>query len=397
MTPEPESQGVPWGEYRPLGVDPHDPKFTPKPDAVLAAVETFCRRYLGLHEGTWLPLALWAIGTHLFEKFMTYPYLAIVSALPGCGKTRLLEILALVSCRPWLTNTATPAVLFRKIASDRPTVLIDEAESLSNPKSEAAQALRSILNAGYRAGGSVSRCEPPKFKPVDFDVYSPKAFTVIGRLPDSVSDRCIVIAMQRHGRADRLERFTQRRVKGEVEAVRWSVESMVDQIRDAVAEAYERMPDLAFLRDREAEIWEPIFALCSVISPNRIPELQACAERLSGSKTAARQDDSYALRLLSDCRDVWPVDTESLPTKELVRLLSEIEDAPWFSGMGQRAEYELSARKLARLLRGFDIVPRNIRDGGAVLKGYLRSDFHAAFGHYLLRGGDLSATPLQGP
>jgi len=197
MTHEHENLEVQWGDYRPLGVNPQDPKLTPAPHQMLAAVEAFFQRYVALPDRTLLPVALWATSTHLFECFTTFPYLAILSAVKGSGKTRLLEICEQVCARPWRASTVSPAAVFRKIASDSPTLLLDEAEVLSNPRSEVAQALRAILNAGYRAGASVPRCEPPKHEVHNFPVFCPKAFTAIGRLPDTIADRSILIQMQK--------------------------------------------------------------------------------------------------------------------------------------------------------------------------------------------------------
>ena len=389
---QPSPSAPAWGEYRPLGLDPEDPKFQPTPSQVLANLEFFIARYVALPRGALLPVALWTVATHIFEQFSAFPYLCITSAVPGCGKTRLLEILELFCARPWRGTTLSPAALFRQVSAVHPTLLLDQAEALSNVKSESAQALKAILDVGYRQGGSVSRCEPPKFEVRHFDVYSAKALTVIGHLPATLNDRSILLRMQKKKDSENIERFTFRRVRVEAEPLRWCVKLVADQIRTAAGEFYEALPALAFLADREGELWEPLFSVCGVITPSRISELRKNAEVLSAGKTTVERDESWALRLLCDLHDIWPGGGDSLSTEDVLRRLENVAEAPWFRPPQGRPEYELTPRRLAKWLRGFGIAPRNLRDGADVKKGYLLADFEEAFSRYI---APESATPLQ--
>ena len=67
------------------------------------------------------------------------------------------------------------AALFRSIASEKPTVIIDEAEALRNKDSDRAQCLLPILNAGFMQGNYVRRCVGRNHDVEKFPVYSPKA------------------------------------------------------------------------------------------------------------------------------------------------------------------------------------------------------------------------------
>jgi hypothetical protein len=83
-----------------------------------------------------------------------------------------------------------------------PHVVSDEVEAFNaKNKSEAAQAILAVLNAGHRKGATVPRCEGPKHELRHFPVYGPKVFAAIGRLPDTVTDRSILINMQRRTKA----------------------------------------------------------------------------------------------------------------------------------------------------------------------------------------------------
>ena len=75
-------------------------------------------------------IALWIVHTHAFDAAEVTPYLAITSAEKRSGKTRTLDILELVAAEPWRTINPTGANLFRSIAADRPTLLLEEVDAV---------------------------------------------------------------------------------------------------------------------------------------------------------------------------------------------------------------------------------------------------------------------------
>ena len=92
--------------------------------------------------------------------------------------------------------------MFRKIELDRPTLLLDEVDTIFGPKAPPTyEGLRALLNAGRRRGTTVPRCvgEGTRMTVRDFPVYCPKVFAGIGKaLPDTVLDRSIVLHMVRN-------------------------------------------------------------------------------------------------------------------------------------------------------------------------------------------------------
>ena len=141
--------------------------------ALLREVESYISQYVILPDHLILPVSLWAIATHCFDLFDSFPYLIFTSPEKRCGKTRATELLEFLVREPQSTVGISPAALFRIIQEKTPTLVIDEAETLTNG-SETAQNLISILNAGYRMGKGVMRCEPPAMKVTSFQVYCPK-------------------------------------------------------------------------------------------------------------------------------------------------------------------------------------------------------------------------------
>ena len=119
----------------------------------------------------------------------------------------------------------------------------------------------------------------------NFEVYCPKAFTAIGNsLPGTVQDRSLVIRMQKNGPEESVSRFNRKKVKPEAAALKQALIAWLAKVRPEVEKVYQELPDLEFIKDREAELFMPIFSLCSVLDPARLPELKKWTLELSGEK-----------------------------------------------------------------------------------------------------------------
>jgi hypothetical protein len=133
------------------------------------------RRFIVLTAEQTDALALWALHTHVYEAFDCSPLLAISSPEKRTGKSRLLRVLELVVARPWQVVRPSEALTFRKIDRDRPTLLLDETDTIFGRGSE-HEGLRALLNAGNERGVSVPRWAGPQRDRLDeFEVYCPKA------------------------------------------------------------------------------------------------------------------------------------------------------------------------------------------------------------------------------
>ncbi|HEV2381817.1 MAG TPA: DUF3631 domain-containing protein [Terriglobia bacterium] len=349
-----------------------------EPTDLIGRIEDFVGRFVSLPTGCLLPVSVWIAATHVFEVFQHFPYLAILSAVKGCGKTRLLQVCECLCRTPMRFAFPSAAVLYRTIEERKPTLLLDEVENLNNPRSETAKDIRAILNAGFEAGGSVPRIGGKRFDKVQhFSVFCPKAFAAIGNLPETVAHRSIIVRMQRQRPTESVERFTRKRVQPQAQSLKGEITACLGKAKSRIEAAYEACDDLDFLRDREADCWLPLFAVCEVLSPDRMTDLRDCAELLSGQKAEADVDDSLALRLLSDIRRFWPPAEANVSTQDLLTALPMQEHSPWAD------EFKLSDRKLARMLRSFGISSRTVRIGDGTAKGYRREDFDAAFSVYL--------------
>ena len=345
---------------------------------LLDVVESFVRRFCVLPYVAYLALSLWIIATHLAELFDCFAYLAALSPTKRCGKTRMFEVIELLAYHAWRGTAPSPATLFRMMATN-PTLLLDEVEIFNTKnKSESAQTILAILNAGHRRGASIPRCDGPQHGVKLFPVYGPKAFAAIGRLPETLSDRSIIIAMQRRTPQQRVERFLLGRAKAESEPIREAITNFATTSESRIRAEYERLmnADLSFLSDRDAELWIPLFSICSVLAPDRVPELTQAAKQLCAAKAETDADDSPSIKLLRDIATVWPERTECWNSASLIEELKSLDDSPW-------RDQGLSFHRLAQMLKPFEIKPRGIRIGDKTPKGYRRVDFLTAWARYV--------------
>ena len=347
--------------------------------ALVRDLEAFFVRYVVLPDSTALPLALWTMATYLFENFDAFPYLAVSSPVPQCGKTRLLEVLEMVVSNPRRASNISEAALFRVIEKFKPTLMLDEAETLRG-KSERAEHLRQILNAGNRRGAVASRCvgQGASLDVKDFSVFCPKVVSGIGTFPPTIADRSICVPMQRRKKSDSIERLAVRAVRPEGEALRRQASAFAIQRHAEIGTAYGKTT-LDFLGDRDADSWAPMFAVLAVADPSRMPELRACSEYLTGAKEADAADDSLSLRLLNDLREVWPETEPYAFSAVLTERLRAVKDGPW-----GEPEVNLTERKLGRMLRGFKMRSGTVRIREETRKGYSREAFEAASAPYLM-------------
>ena len=366
--------------------------------SVLAEIAAFIRRFVVLTPEAAVTTALWVAHTHAFDAADATPYLNVKSAEKRSGKTRLLEVVELLVARPWLTGRTTAAALYRKVDAERPTLLLDESDAAFGGDKEYAEVLRGVLNSGHRRGGRVTVCvgQGTNTTTRDFTTFCPKMIAGIGRLPDTVTDRSIPIALRRRAKAEAVERFRHRTVAPEAKRLQDRVQRWATQNRDALRGVEPALPDE--LDDRAQDAWEPLLAIADRAGGDWPDRARRAARVLSGGE--ARDDDSNAVRLLLDCRVAFDDGAaDRLATADLIVALVKDEEGPWREWNKGK---EITPRGLARLLTPFGITSRNVRLP-EVKKGYLRESFEDAWTRYLpaattatiAQPDPKSATPLQ--
>jgi Protein of unknown function (DUF3631) len=343
---------------------------------LLDDVAAFIARYVACSPAGRDAGALWIAHSHAFEAAETSPRFAPLSAEPQSGKTRYLEVLKLLVRAPLFAVNISEAALFRVIEARTPTILHDEIDAVFGPKARDREDLRAMLNAGYERGATVERCvgEGSKLQVKSFPVFAPVAMAGIGKLPETVALRTIVVRMKRRAPDEPVAKLRRRQVAPEADALRARLEAWAATNITALAEAEPDMPDE--LDDRAQDIWEPLVALADLAGGDWPERARAAARELFGT----RRDDeaTIGVRLLTDARDAFGV-VDGLASGDLAGRVAAVEGAPW----ADWTDKGFTPHALAKLLRRYDIRPGLHWVGTSKIRGYLRADFEDAWARYL--------------
>lgn len=360
---------------RPTTETAQRPSTTPTLAAILHDVRAFIRRYVVLSDDQAIAVTLWTAHTHAIDAAESTPYQQITSATAEAGKSRLLEVLELLVARPWMTGRTSAAALVRKVDADAPTLLLDEGDAAFNAEKEYAEALRGILNTGYRRSGRSTLCigQGANLTTRDFSTFCPKAIAGIGKLPDTVVSRAIRIELRRRAKNEYCQKFRERDARIEAEPIHQALVAWADErtIKTLKA-ARPLMP--AGLRDRAEDVVEPLLAIADRAG-GPWPELaRRAVVALMGSTT----DQDINIELLHDIFSIF--DTQNLTfiaSKVLIEKLVELEDRPWGDWKHGKP---MTSRAVADRLKAFGIVPKPNVTGTA--RGYHRDRFEDAWARY---------------
>ncbi|MHB9861064.1 DUF3631 domain-containing protein [Streptomyces sp. YIM S03343] len=343
---------------------------------VLDELRAAIARYVVLpSEEALTAVTLWVAATHIQSVLQHAPRLAVVGPTKGCGKSRLLDVLHETVHRPMMTVNTSPAVVFRVIGKNPPTLLVDEADTIFGPKAGDKEDLRGLLNAGHQRNRPAWRISGPEQKPVSFPTFSMAALAGIGDLPDTIMDRAVVLRMQKRKPGERITPFRSRTSVPELNAVRDKLTAWLAPLRSTAAQLVPQMP----VEDRAADTWEPLVTVAD-LACGHWPE-QARAACLTMTRSEVLQDEQTTLktRLLHDIRRVFDAaGTEVVRTQDVLAALLQDSEAPW-------AEYGtngLNAYHLGNLLRDFGISSANHRFDGRQAKAYTRNRFLDIWARY---------------
>jgi len=330
------------------------------------------RRFVSLPDGAAEALALWIVFTYALDAFAVAPILALCSPLKRCGKTTTEDLTAALAKRPLAAANITAAALYRTVEQFAPTLIVDEADTflLTN------LALRGIINSGHtRATAFVIRTAG--HEPRLFSTWGARMIALIGRLPATLEDRAIVLPMRRRAPDETLDRIRRAEWRRQLEPLRRRAIRWVADHRAALRVADPVMP--AELNDRQADNWRPLVAIADATGGAWAARARAAARTLS--ERVVEADLAAPVQLLADLQNLFvTIPADKVATAAILRYLVTLEDRPW-------ADYAqglpLTPRQLARLLAGFNIKARQIRQGRVTRKGYMRVDFTDTFRRYL--------------
>ena len=336
---------------------------------LVAILEEMFKRFSILPKGSAVTAALWTILTYTFNLWRTLPLLTIVSPEKRCGKTTFLTTLSKLCNRPLPVSNISPAALYRAIEAFRPALLIDEGDSFLKDQDE----LRGVINSGHTKDAAyVIRCEGDDHKPVRFTTWCPKALAMIGNPPDTIQDRSIMLHLRRKLADERTEahaeEFDEEFLTARAKILRWVADNNTI-LRLAKPER------LKTRNDRQADNWMPILAIARVLG------CESTAREAALLAAGDEHDELPArIQLLSDIREVFDVArSERISSADLVKQLVAMEDRPWCEW---KRGNPLTPNSMSRILKAFDIQPKQLRIGYENVKGYSLEMFKDAFIRY---------------
>ena len=351
--------------------------------ALLEELRKTLKRFVVLPAWAAETLALWTLHTYAFQLRNVTTYVGIASPEKRCGKTTLLTVLSEMVNRPVVAANISSPAFFRVIEETRPTLLIDEADTFLQGNDE----LRGILNSGYsrktacvlRVNNQVSKMERRngdeepnrESQLVRFSCWCPKVMAAIGRLPDTLADRCIVITMQRKAVDEESERLRNL----EATELRRKCARFVMDHAPAISGARAEIP--SSLNDRAADIWEPLLVLADLAGG----EWPALARQAAVNLTLTGQENNPIGMLLLDILLIFSSgDRDRIFSRTLVESLNRFENRPWAE---MRNGKEITELWLAQQLHPYGIRPKTIWIGDRAAKGYLQEDFKEVFPRYI--------------
>ncbi|MBB5981502.1 DUF3631 domain-containing protein [Kribbella solani] len=322
-------------------------------------------------------MVLWIAATHGVPAWNCAPRLVIRAPEKRCGKSRLLDMADGMVHRPLMTTNASPSAVYRSIGlmpSDPPTLLIDEADTIFGPKAGDNESLRGLLNAGHQRGRPTLRYDAGTNNVEHIETFAMAALAGIGVMPDTIEDRAAVIRMRRRAAGEFVAPYRVRRDKPVLTDLRERLALWVSAHLEELADSEPAMP----LEDRAADTWEPLIALAD-LAGGRWPQAAREAALTLLAELQDSSEVSQSVRLLSDCRTVFG-EARALSSAVIVQRLRGDDELPW---QEQPSPTGLTVRRLAVLLKEFDITPRNHRwQDGTQSKGYSRDDFTDAWARY---------------
>lgn len=320
-------------------------------------------------------VTLWIAASHAQHAWAHAPRLVIRAPERRCGKSRLLDAVEAMCCRPLITVNASPAAVYRAIGADLPpTLLVDEADTIFTGKAgEANDELRGLLNAGHQRNRPAIRYDAARQQVEKIPTFAMAALAGIGAMPDTIEDRAVVIRMRRRAPGEHVHPYRLRRDGYQLRTLGQRLSAWLEPHSHALEAAEPAMP----VEDRAADTWEPLIAVADLAGIDWPDRARHAAVVLTADHEATA-DVGHRVRLLIDCRTAFDVLT-AIPTGLLLERLRADPEAPW-------ADYGptgLTPAKLGTLLREYDIRSTTIRfpDIGQA-KGYQRVDFTDAWARY---------------
>jgi hypothetical protein len=321
-------------------------------------------------------LTLWIAFCYSIPEFDFAPRLCFWSPEKRCGKSLALEVVAHLLPNPLRTSSISSAGLFRLLHADKTKVLlIDESDAVfgRSGDKEKAEALRTLLNASFKRGQVVIRCEAPKYEPKEFEIFAPIALAGIGKnaIPETVADRALMIEMRRMLPNEQILEFESDEVEKYFLPIKEKLQNFARENESRYRDLRPELPRES-LNPRARDLWKPLYKVAECAGNEWIKKALLASVALSSGESDP-EEASLSLRLLHDTREIFT--EEQITTKDLIDRLRSLEESPW----SYLERFNPSV--LAHLLKNYGIKPKPF--SGGKVRGYYRKSFEDPWSRYL--------------
>lgn len=338
--------------------------------SILDEIRSYLERFIVFSDADHsLITALWILHTRTFmESFprapWVTPYLYIYSETPGAGKSTFLRILRTLVYNPEIAGDITSAAMFTLIGGDeegKPTLLIDEVDTVFNGSGAGNEALRRTLNTGYEASGYAVRKQGREA--IKYSTFCPKVLAGINSLssdlPETVKTRSIPVKLVKGHPSEIYYSFM---AGPEAEALSEKLDSW---IRSNGEEIISYMPKpIESMEPRAFEISFPLLQIAHALGVET--EARAALIRFLAPEPPKDNPEVAMLRRIREAFDSTGHD--KLFTAEIVEALGE----GW------------NGKLLGSRLRQIGVgESTNLTMRGRKSRGYKRSDFSEVWSRYL--------------
>lgn len=348
-----------------------------EPSELLDEITSTIQRFIILERHQAEAAALWICVCWFLDEIDCAPILLINAPERACGKTQLLTVLARLAPRPAQASSISPSVLFRMLEAFKPTLFIDEIETVLNDNED----LRGLINAGHTRDSAYvwrSVAKGDDFEPKRFTVWGMKAIAGINavKLAETVTSRSIVIELRRKKSDESVQRL--RHAEHDLfNILAAKLARLSEDHYQTIKSIRPYLPNE--LSDREQDNWEPLFQVATLAGKQWLETAINAALHIQ-KETQAPQ--SSANELLADIQEIFEIKKViKVSTTDLINWLCEDSEKSWST---YNRGKQLIPRQLSKMLRNYAISSKTIRVGAyETAKGYEASQFEEAFARYL--------------
>lgn len=344
-----------------------------EPSQLLDDIAAVVLRFIVCSKETAYAVALWVTMTWFIDVIMVSALAVITAPEKRCGKSLLLSLIKRLVRRALTTSNISSASIFRTIEACQPTLLIDEADSFMKDNEE----IRGVINSGHtRDSAYVIRTVGDDHEPRRFSTWSAKATAGIGKLPDTIMDRAIVMELRRklpHEKVDRL-RYAE---AGLFEELAAKLCRLAEDYMEEIRLARPHLP--AELNDRAQDNWEPLLAIADAAGGHWPERARRAALKLSGDLDSTM---TIGEELLSDIQEIFEAKKlDRISTAGLILALCEDPEKRWAT---YNRGNQVTPKQIAKRLGEYGIKSSTHRiQGLSNAKGYKLEQFAETFSRYL--------------